>query len=155
MYKSILVHPPARDFQLAACAAHLQGKFEAMESAIWSLTDGGPDRGGFQWNRAGLTIAAVYTKAAEIGLNVDQMKKDMQGACVKQLAADQADMRKFGVRGTPGFFINGRFLGGAQPIASFKAVIDEELKKFDSRKTPVAKYYNDWVVGKGKKSCCP
>jgi protein-disulfide isomerase len=34
-----------------------------------------------------------------------------------------------GVTGTPSFFINGRFLSGAQPFSSFKKVIDEEISK--------------------------
>jgi len=32
-----------------------------------------------------------------------------------------------GINGTPGFFINGRLLGGAFPFESFKEVIDKEL----------------------------
>jgi protein-disulfide isomerase len=32
------------------------------------------------------------------------------------------------VSGTPAFFINGRFLSGAQPFEAFKRVIDEELE---------------------------
>jgi protein-disulfide isomerase len=32
------------------------------------------------------------------------------------------------VTGTPAFFVNGRFLSGAQPYESFKRLIDEELK---------------------------
>ncbi|APR99377.1 DsbA family protein [Pajaroellobacter abortibovis] len=34
-----------------------------------------------------------------------------------------------GVRGTPAFFINGILLSGAQPIESFKKLIDQELEK--------------------------
>ena len=34
---------------------------------------------------------------------------------------------KFGARGTPAFFINGRPLSGAQPFDAFKEVIDEEI----------------------------
>ena len=41
--------------------------------------------------------------------------------------------RKFGARGTPTFFINGRNLRGAQPFEAFKAVIDEEIKKADAK----------------------
>src|SRR5438093_1291913 len=32
-----------------------------------------------------------------------------------------------GVRGTPGFIINGRLVSGAQPFESFKNIIDDEL----------------------------
>ena len=34
-----------------------------------------------------------------------------------------------GVTGTPAFFINGRAVSGAQPLASFVQVIDEELTR--------------------------
>ena len=33
-----------------------------------------------------------------------------------------------GLSGTPGFFVNGRFLSGNQPLSAFEQVIDEELK---------------------------
>ena len=42
---------------------------------------------------------------------------------------DLAMAAKLGVSGTPSFFVNGRFLSGAQPYASFARVIDEELAK--------------------------
>lgn len=41
--------------------------------------------------------------------------------------ADTAAGSALGVNGTPGFFINGRLLGGAFPYESFKEVIDKEL----------------------------
>jgi len=46
-----------------------------------------------------------------------------------QVDRDMADGERFGVRGTPAFFINGRFLSGAQPIENFQEVIDEELAR--------------------------
>ena len=42
------------------------------------------------------------------------------------------DAAKFGARGTPNFFINGRNFRGAQPLEAFKGVIDEEIKKADA-----------------------
>ena len=41
--------------------------------------------------------------------------------------ADVAEGRARGVRGTPTFFVNGRRLVGAQPIAAFREVIREAL----------------------------
>jgi len=35
--------------------------------------------------------------------------------------------KKLGVMGTPGFFINGVFLSGAQPVDKFRAIIDEQI----------------------------
>ncbi len=34
---------------------------------------------------------------------------------------------RLGVNGTPTFFINGRVLSGAQPLATFAGIIDDEL----------------------------
>jgi protein-disulfide isomerase len=31
------------------------------------------------------------------------------------------------VTGTPAFFINGRFLSGAQPFQAFQTIIDDEI----------------------------
>jgi predicted DsbA family dithiol-disulfide isomerase len=64
-------------------------------------------------------------------------------------------LSKLGVRGTPAFFINGRYLSGAQPIESFKAVIDEELKKADEAIKGGVKaedYYRTAIMEKGKKT---
>lgn len=41
--------------------------------------------------------------------------------------AEAAEGSAVGITGTPGFFINGRLLGGAFPFAAFKEVIDKEL----------------------------
>ena len=155
VYKNILIHPPARDFQLAGCAADKQGKFQKFETAMWKLTDGGPDRGGFKWAPSGLNLKAVYKVAKRLRMNISKMEKDMKGICVQQLARDQADMRRFGVRGTPGFFINGRYLGGAQPLDAFTRIVDEELAKFKRSGVKARNYYKSVIMGQGKKSCCP
>lgn len=41
--------------------------------------------------------------------------------------ADAKQGSTLGVNGTPAFFINGRFLSGAQPVEEFKKIFDEEL----------------------------
>jgi protein-disulfide isomerase len=41
--------------------------------------------------------------------------------------AQMAEGSSVGVRGTPGFIINGRLVSGAQPFESFKNIIDDEL----------------------------
>jgi protein-disulfide isomerase len=47
--------------------------------------------------------------------------------------ADLRDVKAAGVTGTPGFFINGTMLSGAQPIEKFKQVIDAELAKAQAK----------------------
>ena len=51
----------------------------------------------------------------------------------ERIKRDMDDAAKFGARGTPTFFINGRNLRGAQPLEAFKAIIDEEIKKADAK----------------------
>ena len=60
------------------------------------------------------------------------------------IEADAAAGGKIGARGTPAFFINGKFLSGAQPFEAFKAKIDEELKTAEAlvaKGTPKANVY--------------
>jgi len=40
---------------------------------------------------------------------------------------DHREGSAIGVSGTPAFFVNGRFVNGAQPFEKFKQLIDEEL----------------------------
>ena len=45
----------------------------------------------------------------------------------------QRQATDLGARGTPAFFVNGRFIQGAQPIESFRALIDEEKTKAEAK----------------------
>jgi predicted DsbA family dithiol-disulfide isomerase len=79
---------------------------------------------------------------------------DMKEACVKWVNEKQAIASAFGVGATPAFFINGRFLSGAQPLPAFKAIIDEELKKAEAAVAagiPATSYYKSAIVEKGLK----
>ena len=40
---------------------------------------------------------------------------------------DYRQGESLGVTGTPAFFINGRFLSGAQPFEAFQAIIKDEI----------------------------
>ena len=68
--------------------------------------------------------------ATELGLDIEKFNKDMQDeALAKQVEEDIALATKHGVRGTPGFFVNGVKLQGAQPLREFKRVIEECKKR--------------------------
>ena len=56
-------------------------------------------------------------QTVEMGMNSFEHKLD----------ADTSEASKLGVTGTPAFFVNGRFVSGAQPFETFKRLIDEEL----------------------------
>lgn len=74
-------------------------------------------------------------------LGASDSKKDV-------IDADLSDGSANGISGTPGFFINGRFLGGAFPVESFKDVIDKELagKATDNLKD-YSQYLQDAAAG--------
>jgi len=108
-------HAKAPAAHAAAEAAHKQGKFWEMHDKIFE-------------NQRAMSEANYLVWAEEIGLNMDQFKKDQASADVKgRIAKDSAEAGSLGVTGTPGFFVNGKFLSGAKPFASFKEVIDQQL----------------------------
>ncbi len=49
------------------------------------------------------------------------------GSKKDQINKDLEEGTGYGVTGTPGFFVNGKFLGGAFPLNLFKEIIDKEL----------------------------
>lgn len=66
--------------------------------------------------------------AREAGLNMKSYEKFRNSNDIgREIENDIKDARRFGVRGTPAFFINGRFVSGARSFAVFKKIIDEEL----------------------------
>jgi protein-disulfide isomerase len=112
------MHSKARAAHQAAEAAHRQGKFWEMHDQIFAKPKD-------------LSEETYLRYANEIGLDIDQYKKDFSSSSVrKKVDADLAEARKLGVSGTPSFFINGRFLSGAQPYGAFARVIDEELANY-------------------------
>jgi protein-disulfide isomerase len=42
---------------------------------------------------------------------------------------DYREGASMGVNATPAFFINGRFLSGAQPFQAFAQIIDDEIRE--------------------------
>jgi protein-disulfide isomerase len=66
--------------------------------------------------------------ATQLGLQQNEFEKCLQsGQFREQIAQDLQAGLKLGITSTPTFFINGRPLVGAQPVASFQALIDTLL----------------------------
>ena len=104
-------------------------------------------------NQRELEDPALEKYAKEAGLDLARFKKCMtDGKHKARIEADQTVAARLGARGTPAFFINGRFLSGAQPLPAFQAIVDEELKK--AKESSVAKkdYYAKMVEEKGEKA---
>lgn len=110
-------HPNARPAAKVAMAAGEQGKYFEMADLLLK-------------NQKNLNEAAYLEYAQQIGLNVEQFKKDLAEKDVEYEAIINADMElgaKVGVRGTPTFYINGRKTR-ARDVNSYKAEIEQILK---------------------------
>jgi len=108
------IHPEARGAALAVLAAARQGKFWVMFDAL--VAHEGP-----------LGRSDFLAYAAQLGLDASQFGRDLDDpALAQQLAADVALADRVGVNGTPGFFVNGRYLSGFTP-GVLTGVVEEEL----------------------------
>lgn len=119
-------HKNATEAAYAALAAWKQGKFWEMHDALFA-------------NQNKLSPQFYEEKATELGLNIEQFKKDMQSEEVKKIVADdQKQAQELGIQGTPGFLVKGPrggvVLKGAQPIDKFKEVIDRWLEEVKTGK---------------------
>ena len=108
------LHPQARDASKAALAAAQQGKFWEMHDLLFI--------------RRLKTMDEFVAAAEELGLDVQQFQADFDSEAVtKQLAADQKLAEKYAINGTPAFFINGRYVSGAQTYGVLETLVEERL----------------------------
>jgi protein-disulfide isomerase len=125
---------------LGSEAAGKQGKFWEMHDKIFE-------------NQKAISEENLVAWATELGLDVAQFKKDMASEELKKKITEQQTQGvTLGARGTPAFFVNGRFLSGAQPVENFKKLIDEEkakAQKLVDSGTPRAQVY-DKTIANGK-----
>jgi protein-disulfide isomerase len=111
------LHPGASKAHEAARCANEQGKFWPFHDKLFA-------------NATKTSPPELKTYAGEVGLDVAAFEKCY--ASGKYTVAVQKDIdegRNIGVNGTPGFFINGRLLSGAQPLDAFARVIDDEISR--------------------------
>jgi protein-disulfide isomerase len=142
VYKHMVVHPQQVAITHAvACAAAKQGKFKEFYRAFW-------DKG---FNQRQFGEEPTYRIAAEAGVDVERAKSELE-SCQAFIQADEAELRKFKVNGTPAFFINGEFIGGGIPKEAFKQYIDKKLQIAQASGVPGAAYYDQEIRGKGEKS---
>ncbi len=72
----------------------------------------------------------ILQYAKEIGLDFDQLPKDMYSQTIRDgIRSDLEEGKKFGIQGTPTFFINGISITGARQIDEFFNLIDSALTR--------------------------
>ena len=99
----------------AARCAEGQGKFWQYHDALFA-------------DQSKLDEAGLVKTAQTLGLNEKSFQTCLAAGSFKaQIEEDVQEGTKAGVTGTPGFFINGEFLNGAQTEVEFEKIIELEL----------------------------
>lgn len=110
------IHPRAQKAAEAAECAFDQGKF-------WEYHDNL-----FRHQQA-LETAQLKQYAVDLGLNAASFDRCLDGGAKADVVRrDAEDAQRYGARGTPTFFINGRILVGAQPYETFSSAIEAALR---------------------------
>jgi protein-disulfide isomerase len=110
-------HSRAAPAAEAALCAHEQGKFWPYHDRLFE-------------NQGALGDENLKQIAANLGLDSERFNQCFEtGKFRAAIQDDLLEASQLGVNATPSFFINGRFLSGAQPFEAFKTIIDEELAR--------------------------
>ena len=108
-------HSHSMDAANAARCANDQGKFWQFRDTLFT-------------NQSKLAPADLKATAKTLGMNTGQFNECFdKGKHEDEIKKDLAAGEKAGVDGTPGFFIDGRPLVGAQPLDKFTEIIDDEI----------------------------
>jgi protein-disulfide isomerase len=150
VYKNFVVHPDTvMEAHLGSCAAGKQGKFMAYKHAFW---DKGFNAYAASRDPSKMGGANLREIVKSVGLDLAKWEKDVQSPeCQAFIQADMAELNKFGVNGTPAFFINGAMIPGGIDEASFHQIIDQKLAIAESSGVSGAEYYQREIFEKGEK----
>ena len=120
VYKHFAILGPesSRSAEASECAAD-QGKFWEFHDLVFNNQ---------VESRSSLNQAQLTNLAEEIGLDTDAFQTCLSsGKYSLQIARETQTVQSLGVRGTPGFLVNGLFISGAQPFEVFEQIIEEQL----------------------------
>jgi protein-disulfide isomerase len=111
------MHPQAHQAAQAAQCANAQGKFWQYHDKLFE-------------NQRALAPDNLKQYAQELGLDAGKFGTCLDsGEFQAEVDEDHVEGQRLGVTGTPAFFINGRFLNGAQPFEAFQQIIEDELDR--------------------------
>lgn len=108
-------HPGANKLAEIGVCAHEQGKYMPTHDYLFTNQTNLPTY------LSALDLAAL---AKDTGLNLDELNKCLSaGATAVKVSRDYADGFKFGVAGTPTFFVNGQKVQGVVPFDVWEEVV--------------------------------
>ena len=101
----------------ALAAAAAQGQFWQMHRALLA-------------HQHALSATDIVDYAASLGLDTKKFLADLTSESSRDsVQRDISQAREAGINGVPSFFVNGTRIDGVQPFSSFKAIVDDEIKK--------------------------
>lgn len=116
----LAMHPHAQKLAEVARCAGDQGQYWEMHDLIFEERE--------EWSQKEDIETNINGFVSQLGLDKEEFDSCLSSGKYSQAVKDDLQLgTEIGVRGTPTFFINGQKLVGAQPFASFKAIIDAEL----------------------------
>lgn len=106
------IHPHAQKAAEAAECAFDQGRFWQYHDKLFE-------------EAPALQVEFLKQYAGEVGLDQAEFAHCLDSGIKREIVeSDFQDAVALGLRGTPGFFVNGRALYGAQPIRMFEAYFE-------------------------------
>jgi len=139
-------HKRAKEASSAAIAAQNQDKFWEMYSLLFSKQK--------EWTKDPDFTKWLENEAKTLNLDIERYNADKSSKKTEELIASGIKYASgLGATGTPAMFINGRFIGGALPIAPIKTVIDEELARANDLSSKTGLKGNDLyneIIKEGK-----
>ena len=115
------MHGRSKPAALAAWAAKKQGKFWQYHDKLFET--------------GALDDASLENTAKELGLNMEQWKKDVADPKnAERLAEESKWAETMGATGTPGFFVNGTRQVGWGSYMALKSMVQREVEKADEQK---------------------
>ena len=131
VYRDFIVHgEPATKISEATECADDQDKFWEYHDNLWVNYNALGQQAG-----AGIDALTSTLKgyASDLGLDTATFDDCLDtGKHTAEVQKDSQDAGSYGVRGTPGFFINGQPVSGAQPFSVFQQVIDAALEEAEA-----------------------
>ena len=117
------IHPNAQAAALAAEAAGKQGKFFEMHDRLYETQPA--------WRDTATSQQKLFESyAEELGLNMDQFRKDYTSKAVAdKIRRDETSAKEFDATGTPTFVLNGEKIQNPADIAAIEKVLNDAITK--------------------------
>lgn len=115
-------HQNAMPAARAVEAAASQGKFWEMYNKVYENQN--------EWSKEKDPWAIFDTYAKDLGINVEQLRKDVSSEVVqKRIDRDMADALRLGINATPTFFINNERIKNPPSLEEFDKLIAAAIAK--------------------------